>query len=334
MILNIRFAEIVIIFKDKEVILEFGNFVASGRLKYLYPIIISVLILWNCDNPVKINDFNEDEAAYAFPAWSPDGEWIAIRWIGDPAIVPWNLCLIRPDGSDLRKFPNSENFGRIVDINWSPDSEWLAFTTLGWNVYKVKANGDSLTQLTFTGDSPSCSWSYSDSIIAYYRMHSNNDSTGIWIMNKYGQNKSLISRHASHFDFSLGDSLFYEISIGPDSAKMVFFFIPDSTERIIYKWKRHDPYITYYYPDVSPDGKTIAFAIDDYIRTISANGDNIKTLTAHRGVYPCWSPNGQQIVYCAYSSDPYGGVIRIMNADGSNNRILTDCSELAYPDSL
>ncbi len=307
--------------------MKFSNSTASGWLKYLYLIVFIILAFGCCDNPVKVSDPYIDEgAAWAFPAWSPDGEWIAIRWLGDPRIVPWNLSLIRPDGSDLHRFPNSENFGRIVDLNWSPSGDWLAFTTLGWNVYKVKANGDSLTQLTFTGDTPECSWSYSDSLIAYYRMHSNSDSTGIWLMDTEGQYKTLIANHASNFDFALNDSLFYEISIGPDSAKMVYFYISDSTERMIYKWERGKPYTTYYDPDVSPDSRTIAFSIDEYIRTISSDGNNINTLTSHKGAYPCWSPDGQYIVYC--EADSLGGSLRIMNYDGSNNRLLLDFDSL------
>jgi Tol biopolymer transport system component len=264
--------------------------------------------------------------AKAAPAWSPDRQSIAFAWHGNPILLPRGLYFINPDGSDLRQLFSFGDFVAITNVCWAPDSEWLAFTTAGWNVYKIKANGDSLTQLTFTDDTPTCSWSYSDSLIAYYRMHLDSDSTGIWIMSTNGQNKSLIARHASHLDFGLGDSLFYEISIGPDSAKMVYFCMSDSTERVIYKWRRGKPYTCYYDPDVSHDGKTIAFSIDDRIRTISSDGGEIITLTGKEAENPSWSPDDQYIVYC--EADSLGGSLRIMDSDGGNNHVLLDFDSL------
>ena len=264
--------------------------------------------------------------AGAKPAWSPDGQTIAFAYYGNPILLPRGIYFVNPDGSDLRQMFSFGDFVAIINVCWAPDGEWLAFTTLGWNVYKVKANGDSLTQLTFTGDTPECSWSYSDSLIAYYRMHSNSDSTGIWLMDTDGEYKFLISKHASNFDFAMNDSLFYEISIGPDSAKMVYYYLSDSTERLIYKWERGKPYTCYYDPDVSHDGKTIAFSIDDHIRTISSDGGDIITLTGKEAENPSWSPDGQYIVYC--EADSLGGSLRIMNYDGSNNHVLLDFDNL------
>ena len=42
---------------------------------------------------------------------------------------------------------------------------WIVFNKLDWNVYKVKSNGDSLSQLTFDGKGLNPHWDYSDTAI-------------------------------------------------------------------------------------------------------------------------------------------------------------------------
>ncbi len=79
--------------------------------------------------------------AGAKPAWSPDGQTIAFAWYGNPILLPRGIYFVNPDGSDLRQMFSFGDFVAIINVCWAPDGEWLAFTTLGWNVYKVKANG-------------------------------------------------------------------------------------------------------------------------------------------------------------------------------------------------
>jgi len=212
----------------------------------------------------------------------------------------------------------------IIDLCWAPDSEWLAFTALGWNVYKIKSDGDSLTQLTFTGDSPTCSWSYSDSLIAYNRI--GEDSTGIWLMDTDGDNKMHFISNGSHLDFAPGDSLFYEVSLGDGLGQLRMINVSDSASRLIGEMIAGQPYTTYYDPDVSNDGRMIAFNIDDHIRIISCNGGDIITHTQKEAENPSWSPDDQYIVYC--EADSLGGALRIMNRDGGDNHVLLDFDNL------
>lgn len=73
------------------------------------------------------------------------------------------------------------------------------------------------------------------------------------------------------------------------------------------------------HPSASPDGSKVAFVtsgaqikVFDYAtRTVSA--------WSVAGNYPAWSPDGTQIAY----AEQYGGPLHLMNADGTNQRVIT-----------
>lgn len=79
------------------------------------------------------------------------------------------------------------------------------------------------------------------------------------------------------------------------------------------------------YPDLSPDGQSIAFTRTDrnaervYIAPLS--GGTARLLTESPGAVPRWSPDGRSIAFGA-NRGYYGGIF-VVNADGSNLRRLT-----------
>jgi Tol biopolymer transport system component len=81
------------------------------------------------------------------------------------------------------------------------------------------------------------------------------------------------------------------------------------------------------YPDWSPDGRKIVFTgvknfvFDLYV--MNADGSNITRLTRtpEEENWPTWSPDGTKIVY-SFLND-----LRVMNADGSQSRVLTQGGE-------
>lgn len=84
-------------------------------------------------------------------------------------------------------------------------------------------------------------------------------------------------------------------------------------------------------PDVSPDGKKIAFmstreSAKYQIYVMDADGSNVKKLTTDLNVSfcnPVWSKDGKRIVYYSDKGDGKDQ-IWIMNADGSNQKLLTN----------
>jgi hypothetical protein len=83
-----------------------------------------------------------------------------------------------------------------------------------------------------------------------------------------------------------------------------------------------------WHPSASPDGSKVAFVtsgtqikVFDYTtRTVSA--------WSVAGMYPSWSPDGTQIAY----AEQYGGALHLMNADGTNQRVISSGSR-TYPES-
>ena len=266
--------------------------------------------------------------ASAIPAWSPDGQWIAIAWLGYPTVVQGGIYLIRPDGSGLHLLFSFGDFGYIIDLCWAPDGDWLAFNAFQ-EIWKIKSNGDSLTRLTYSGENYHCTWSLSDTLIAFE--HSAGYQHGTWLMDTEGNNQRFFIKNGGIIDFAKDDSLFYELSIEQGRGKMALINVSDSTERLIYIMDTGKPYQTYYDPEISPDGKEIVFGIDSQIRKLTTEGTNLQTLTVDGGRFPHWSPDGNHIVYC--ETDTIGYKVKIMRSDGSDKRLLIDFVEL-LPDSL
>ncbi len=68
--------------------------------------------------------FQSQNYPEAYPAWSPDGEWIAFGG--------WSLALVRPDGTGQTKLVADEVVGNVQSVAWSPDSARLAYTSGEW----------------------------------------------------------------------------------------------------------------------------------------------------------------------------------------------------------
>jgi len=85
-----------------------------------------------------------------FPAWSPDGEWIAFDSNRESDMGMWHrLWLIRLDGSDIKLVRQPSSYtGLMRDPDWSPDGQRLVFTDAMDELYIVGLDGGGFRQLT------------------------------------------------------------------------------------------------------------------------------------------------------------------------------------------
>ncbi len=303
-----------------------------GLLKKQNAVLLTILfvaflfLVFSCNDndDIIMNPPKPVTSPLCVPAWSPDGQWIAIAVMAGDVRTPCGIYLVRPDGSDLHMLFSFGDYVPVLDVCWSPDGQWLAFNAYA-EIYKIRADATSLTRLTFNSYNFNCTWSNSDTLIAFE--HITGDNPGAWIIDKNGSNMRPFIRLGGHLDFALGDSLYYSISLGNNQGKLAFLSLSDSTERIIINVEYGKPYTTYYDPDVSPDGDYIAFRLDTQIRLMSTQNGQITTLKYNNGGFPSWSPDGTKMAYCEARFDPAIGVIRVMNRDGTDDTVIVDWNQ-------
>lgn len=310
------------------------------RIFRIISLILIVLLLFCCKKKSPTSE--PPTTVYPIicedPAWSPDGNTIAYLYWGVIEVrqngtfsIDSNLMgiwFINPDGTNKRMFLQG---GRLPD--WSPDGKKIAL--VGWGdvqIYTIKINGDSLTQLTFGGRNFFPDWSPYGGKIAYGRSTDEPDtsadssSSGIWIMNADGTSKKYVvggadpdwSPNGSQLAYiaysRAGPQIFVSDTSGTNRTQLTF--LEDYDNRC---------------PVFSPDGQKIAFSGQapgtlPQIYIMNSDGSSLEQLTIEGGIDPCWSPDGSKIAFVRYNSKEYSskqGQIWIMDADGNNKRQLT-----------
>jgi Tol biopolymer transport system component len=270
----------------------------------------------SCSDPGRDIIPSDPEVADAQAAWSPDGKTIAVAWAGKPSFRRQGLFLIDTSDWTVDTLLIADEYSTpsFSSPSWSATGEWLVFAASA-QIHKIKANSDSLTQLTFTSRQWHCDWANSDTLIAY--KITIGDSAGLWLMDTEGEGKRVLVRYGGDIDFTIGDSILFVEYVPSDHkfAHIILINPVDSSTREVYRWEQGKPYHFYSDPKASPNGKIIVLSIEGNIWTMTVEGKNLKQLTSDGGGYPNWSPDGSKIVYCKPSLE--GGTLWIMNSDGS-----------------
>ena len=97
--------------------------------------------------PVKNGDYrnlsNTQGAHETYPAWSPDGKWIA--WFSDKS-GEYNLVLSSQDGKEQKEIELDGN-GFYANAEWSPDSKKICYVDNGRVLYMVDVDSKKVTKI-------------------------------------------------------------------------------------------------------------------------------------------------------------------------------------------
>jgi dipeptidyl aminopeptidase/acylaminoacyl peptidase len=262
------------------------------------------------------------------PRWSPDGSLIAFvakRGNGKNADEAAQIYLIAPDGGEARRLTNIATGASA--IKWFADSRRIAFISWVWpdlknekeQAARTKAKKDNKVKAIITDQ---LQYRYWDHWIADGRVpcvHVVDVASG----------KTLNIFSGSNFQLPLFDPEAKDYDLSPDGKCVVFNFNPskeklgDQVHQLVEveikggkaKTLSLKSPLDHRYPAYSPDGKSIAFLVRDYRRSINDNeklalidrtGGKLSVLSQHwdRSINAPlkWADDGASIYFTADDS--------------------------------
>jgi len=284
------------------------------HLLFNLPILIAgLIVLPACERSSDPIVTAEETIIHERPAWSPDGLTIAFsnRIIGGQGIY-----LVDSSGLNFRVLKAGEGLG----LSWSPDSKWIVFSANG-SLHKIKATGDSLTQWTSSANDHRPAWSPDGTRIVFR-------NNGLRILNVATSQVTTILTTGTDPTWTPAGLILF-ITSSPAGASLDYFFETIDTtggqRQTLYQLRTP---ADCGFSSVDQTGTYLLFSarpLDrpdraQIVRITLSNSQGLQ-LTSDGGDFPAWSPDGTNIVYTRTAKDDGG--LWIMNADGSNKRMLT-----------
>jgi TolB protein len=196
-------------------------------------------------------------ATGAFPALSPDGEWIAycIR----QGIGFGQLEVMSADGSGRRQLTNLK--GGACHPDWSPDGSKIVFTAYSGkspSIFVMDKNGNNAVQIT---EGFAARWSPDGTKLVFLRGHEGTMLPhSIWLINADGTEPRMVVQEESRTEdanwLPNGKGIAFSSLRGERQA--IFRVNLDGTDL---KKIGGDESFDWYYPVFSPDGKQLVINV-------------------------------------------------------------------------
>lgn len=274
-----------------------------------------VFLVSSCSNPGDPTPVPQEIRVHVRAAWSPDGQTVAFTNI---AAGKQGIYIVDTSGANV----NLVIQGGGIGLSWSPSSDRLAFSALS-NLYAIKADGDSLVQLTNTAADIRPSWSPDGSSIVYM------GTGGIRLLRLSTGMTSLVHA-AGNFPHWTPEGTIFRVVENASSPQQVSysFEVIDTVGSVLRVVAGFQSGSFCDFASMNRDSSAVVFSArpvdlskpSQIVKLIIATQE-LTHLTGDGGDYPSWNPDGTLIVYTR-TTEGEGG-LWIMGADGSNKRRLT-----------
>jgi TolB protein len=214
---------------------------------------------------------------------------------------PGSIWVMNADGTGATKiadYSGADYLAWARDPAWSPDGTKIVFARWTAGTWVMNADGSNPVQLTVGAPGEMDfvpSFSPDGTKIVFTRSPDFYAGNAVWVMNADGT-----SPHQIWHPADSGDPTGQGASSGPQ-------YSPDGTQ-VLFSWR-------------------IGHALHDDLLIMNSDGTGIRPLlgvTPVMEVNPDWSPDGRHIVYSELPAGAGVAALRVVDADGSNRRVLTN----------